>query len=42
VTQRSVEELGLAPGCPVTAHFKATAPHLLRHASLDSPKSRGV
>ncbi|MEX2224155.1 MAG: ABC transporter ATP-binding protein [Candidatus Rokuibacteriota bacterium] len=32
VTQRSVEELGFAPGSPVTAHFKATAPHLLRHA----------
>jgi ABC-type sulfate/molybdate transport systems ATPase subunit len=32
VTQRSVEELGFVPGTPVTAHFKATAPHLLRHA----------
>ena len=32
VTQRSVTEMGLAPGSPVTAHFKATAPHLLRHA----------
>jgi molybdate transport system ATP-binding protein len=32
VTQRSVEELGFVPGSPVTAHFKATAPHLLRHA----------
>ncbi len=32
VTQRSVEELGFAPGTPVTAHFKATAPHLLRHS----------
>jgi len=32
VTQRSVEELGFAPGTLVTAHFKATAPHLLRHA----------
>ncbi len=32
VTQRSVEELGLVPGSPVAAHFKATAPHLLRHA----------
>jgi tungstate transport system ATP-binding protein len=31
VTQRSVEELGFAAGSPVTAHFKATAPHLLRH-----------
>jgi molybdate transport system ATP-binding protein len=32
VTQRSVEDLGFAPGSPVTAHFKATAPHLLRHS----------
>lgn len=32
VTQRSVTEMGLTPGVPVTAHFKATAPHLLRHA----------
>jgi molybdopterin-binding protein len=32
VTQRSVTEMGLAPGVAVTAHFKATAPHLLRHA----------
>jgi tungstate transport system ATP-binding protein len=32
VTQRSVTEMGLAAGSPVTAHFKATAPHLLRHA----------
>jgi tungstate transport system ATP-binding protein len=31
VTQRSVTEMGFAPGSPVTAHFKATAPHLLRH-----------
>jgi tungstate transport system ATP-binding protein len=32
VTQRSVDEMGLAAGSSVTAHFKATAPHLLRHA----------
>jgi tungstate transport system ATP-binding protein len=32
VTQRSVTDLGFAPGTLVTAHFKATAPHLLRHA----------
>lgn len=32
VTQRSVDELGLAPGTPVTATFKATAPHLIRLA----------
>ncbi|HEU4438834.1 MAG TPA: TOBE domain-containing protein, partial [Methylomirabilota bacterium] len=31
VTQRSVDELHLSAGSPVTAHFKATAPHLLRH-----------
>ena len=43
VTQRSVDELRLATGSPVTAHFKATAPHLLRHSrSLDSPESGGV
>jgi tungstate transport system ATP-binding protein len=28
---RAVEELGLTDGALVTAHFKATAPHLLRH-----------
>jgi tungstate transport system ATP-binding protein len=32
VTQRSVDELGFVAGSPVTAHFKATAPHLLRHS----------
>ena len=32
VTQRSIREMALEPGTPVTAHFKATAPHLLRHA----------
>ena len=31
VTQRSADDLRLSPGRPVTAHFKATAPHLLRH-----------
>ncbi|HYB40326.1 MAG TPA: ABC transporter ATP-binding protein [Candidatus Methylomirabilis sp.] len=31
VTQREVEELGLGEGVAVTAHFKVTAPHLLRH-----------
>ena len=30
VTQHSVTEMDLQPGRPVTAHFKATAPHLLR------------
>lgn len=33
VTPRSVEELGLAPGVPITAIFKASAPHLIRGAS---------
>jgi molybdopterin-binding protein len=32
VTQRSAGDLGLDAGTPVTAHFKATAAHLLRHA----------
>ena len=32
VTQRSVREMALEPGTQVTAHFKATAPHLLHHA----------
>ena len=32
VTQRSAQEMRVVPGSPVTAHFKATAPHLLRHA----------
>ncbi|MFQ5827961.1 MAG: ABC transporter ATP-binding protein [Candidatus Methylomirabilia bacterium] len=31
VTRRSVEELGLGKGARVTAVFKATAPHLIRH-----------
>jgi tungstate transport system ATP-binding protein len=31
VPRRAIEELGLRDGAPVTAHFKATAPHLLRH-----------
>jgi ABC-type Fe3+/spermidine/putrescine transport system ATPase subunit len=31
VTRRSVEDLGLRDGLVVTAHFKSTAPHLLRH-----------
>jgi tungstate transport system ATP-binding protein len=33
VTPRSVEELGLRIGAPVTAVFKASAPHLIRGAS---------
>jgi len=31
VTRRSAGEMDLREGVPVTAHFKATAPHLLRH-----------
>ena len=31
VTRRSIEEMGLGDGSPITAHFKSTAPHLLRH-----------
>jgi len=31
VTQREVEDLALREGVVVTAHFKASAPHLLRH-----------
>ncbi len=38
VTSRSVDELGLGPGAPITAVFKASAPHLIRDApSLDTP-----
>jgi tungstate transport system ATP-binding protein len=32
MTSRSIQELGIAEGGVVTAHFKSTAPHLLRHA----------
>ena len=31
VTRRSIEDLGLREGVVVTAHFKSTAPHLIRH-----------
>ena len=31
VTRREIEDLGLREGAPVTAHFKASAPHLLKH-----------
>jgi ABC-type molybdate transport system ATPase subunit len=30
VSSRGAEEMGLAEGMTVTAHFKVTAPHLLR------------
>jgi molybdopterin-binding protein len=29
ITRRSLEELGLAPGCALIASFKATAVHLI-------------
>jgi ABC-type Fe3+/spermidine/putrescine transport system ATPase subunit len=32
VTRREIEDLGLREGVDVTAHFKASAPHLLKHA----------
>jgi tungstate transport system ATP-binding protein len=32
VTPREIEDLSLHEGALVTAHFKATAPHLLKHA----------
>jgi molybdopterin-binding protein len=31
MTRRSIEEMELRAGAPVTAHFKSTAPHLMRH-----------
>ncbi len=31
VTRRAIEEMRLRDGADVTAHFKTTAPHLLRH-----------
>ena len=31
MTRRSIEEMGLRDGAAVTAHFKSTAPHLVRH-----------
>ncbi|MBI4593073.1 MAG: ABC transporter ATP-binding protein [Candidatus Rokubacteria bacterium] len=38
VTPRSVDELGLRPGLPITAIFKASAVHLIAGASyLDTP-----
>ena len=43
VTQRSVDALGLRDGTAVTAHFKATAAHLLRgRVSLDTRNPAGV
>jgi ABC-type molybdate transport system ATPase subunit len=42
LTARSAEEMSLVEGKVVTAHFKATAPHLIHHGSLDSRKTRGV
>jgi molybdopterin-binding protein len=38
ITRRSVDDLGLAEGTPITAVFKASAPHLLPvSAALDTP-----
>ena len=34
VTPRSVDELGLVPGLPVTAVFKASAPHVIREIGV--------
>jgi ABC-type Fe3+/spermidine/putrescine transport system ATPase subunit len=31
VTRREIEDLDLSAGAPVTVHFKASAPHLLKH-----------
>jgi tungstate transport system ATP-binding protein len=36
VTDQSLSELGLQPGCRVTASFKATSVHLIRKEGLDS------
>lgn len=36
VTAQSLAELGLQPGCPVVASFKATAVHLIRKEGLDA------
>jgi tungstate transport system ATP-binding protein len=47
VTSRSVSDLGLAPGVPVTAVFKASSAHLIRYAGpaagfLDTPRGAGL
>lgn len=43
VTPRSVVELGLVPGAPITAVFKESAPHLLREAArLDTSTRSGL
>ncbi|MBI4635226.1 MAG: ABC transporter ATP-binding protein [Candidatus Rokubacteria bacterium] len=43
LTPRSVEDLGLAAGVPITAVFKASAVHLIRYpASLDTPQGPGL
>ena len=31
MTRRAIEDMELCDGAPVTAHFKSTAPHLVRH-----------
>ena len=43
VTPRSVTELGLAEGAPISAVFKASALHLIRYApALDTPSRPGL
>lgn len=43
VTPRSVDELGLRPGAPITAVFKASAVHLLRGAAyVDNAAAPGL
>jgi tungstate transport system ATP-binding protein len=44
VTPRSVEDLALAPGVPITAIFKASAAHLLPSTArlLDTPAGEGL
>jgi hypothetical protein len=38
VTRRAVEDTPLEEGAAVTAHFKSTAPHLLRHGWRVTPQ----
>lgn len=47
LTTRSVRELGLVPGTPVAAGFKASAAHLIRYGAappgfLDTPQRAGL
>jgi molybdopterin-binding protein len=38
LTRRSVDDLGLAEGTPVTAAFKASAVHVIRVAGASGPR----